>query len=38
MSDKIKFFTAQLKWGEVAQFQLMATAPWGMYCIRGRSS
>lgn len=35
MSDGIKFFTAQLKPGEVAQFQLMTTAPWGMHHIRG---
>ncbi|MBK9427293.1 MAG: hypothetical protein IPN63_07875 [Gammaproteobacteria bacterium] len=35
MSDGIKFFTAQLKYGEVAQFQLMTTAPWGMHYIRG---
>ena len=35
MSDGIKFFTAQLKPGEVAQFQLMAAAPWGAHNIRG---
>jgi len=35
VSDGIKFFTAQLKYGEVAQFQLMTTAPWGMHYIRG---